>query len=68
KKPKKAPSVKIIIDPDRCEKCTDCVFICPVGVYETGKGGIVIAGPEFCCGKTCKQCVIFCHKKAIAIV
>jgi len=65
--PKKAPSVKITIDPDKCVKCADCVSICPVGVYETKKGEIEPSGLEFCCGETCKQCVTYCHKNAITI-
>lgn len=65
--PKKAPSVKISIDPDKCMKCGDCVSICPVGVYETKKGEIQASGAEFCCGDTCNQCVTYCHTGAITL-
>jgi ferredoxin len=65
--PKKAPSVKITIDPDKCVKCGDCVDICPVGVYETDKGEIKATGVEFCCGDTCDQCVTYCQTGAITV-
>ena len=65
--PKKAPSVKISIDPEKCIKCADCVDICPVGVYEAKKGEIGVSGAEFCCGDSCHQCVTFCQTGAITV-
>lgn len=65
--PKKAPSVKITIDPDKCVKCADCVSLCPVGVYETKKGAIIPSGAEFCCSDTCGQCVSYCQTVAITV-
>ena len=64
---KKAPFVKITIDPDKCVKCADCVSICPVGVYEAKKGEIKPSGVEFCCGDTCNQCVTYCQTNAITV-
>lgn len=63
--PKKVPSVKISIDPEKCIKCADCVDICPVGVYEIKEGEIEVSGAEFCCGDTCNQCLTFCQAGAI---
>jgi len=64
---KKAPSVKMTIDTDKCVKCADCVDLCPVGVFETKKGEIEPSGLEFCCGETCIQCVTYCQAKAISV-
>ena len=33
------PSVKITIDPEKCDGCRDCVLICPLKVYEIQKSG-----------------------------
>ena len=32
---RKMAEAEMVIDPDKCEKCADCVTICPVGVCET---------------------------------
>lgn len=64
---KREPYVKITVDPEKCVKCADCVSICPVGVYGTKGGEIILADPASCCGETCKQCVTFCYKNAIAV-
>ena len=66
-RPKRAPSVRINIDPEKCIKCADCIDICPVGVYEAQKGEIEVSGAEFCCGDTCNQCVTFCQASAITV-
>lgn len=65
--PETHTSVKIIIDPEKCIKCSDCVNICPVGVYKAEKGEIFPATPQFCLGETCRQCVTYCQANAIAI-
>ncbi|MDY7035863.1 MAG: 2Fe-2S iron-sulfur cluster-binding protein [Thermodesulfobacteriota bacterium] len=63
----KVPSVKITIDSAKCTKCSDCIFLCPVGVYETKKGEIKASRVELCCGETCIQCVTYCTENAIKI-
>jgi NAD-dependent dihydropyrimidine dehydrogenase PreA subunit len=65
------PNVKINIDPEKCDGCRDCVFICPLKVFEVRKvGAKAICVPvdiESCCGLTCEQCSIFCRNNAIKI-
>lgn len=66
---KTVPSVRIIIDADKCDGCRDCVDLCPVKVLEVKKvNGSALCVPvdlESCCGLTCLQCAIFCRKSAI---
>lgn len=65
------PSTEIIVDPERCTACRDCVLICPVKALAVkkvdGKGRAVLADPESCCGRTCAQCVTFCPNSAIRL-
>lgn len=65
------PGVRITVDPERCDGCRDCVFVCPMGVYELKKTGdkpvSVPVGVLSCCGESCNQCSIFCKNTAITV-
>jgi NAD-dependent dihydropyrimidine dehydrogenase PreA subunit len=65
------PGVTITIDSERCDGCRDCVFVCPMGVYELKKkGDKPISVPVdilSCCGESCSQCSIFCKNTAIVV-
>lgn len=65
------PSVDIVIDPERCDGCRDCVRLCPVAVYEVqkqkGKAVSVPIDLGSCCGLTCRQCARHCKNLAIMI-
>ena len=67
----RAPLVKIVVDPERCTACRDCVLLCPLKVLEIrkvgGKGMAVVADPGSCCGLTCRQCATFCPSGAIRL-
>lgn len=66
-----ASTIKIVIDPERCNACRDCVLLCPVNVFEiqkvNGRGRSVAADPGSCCGLTCRQCATFCASAAISL-
>jgi NAD-dependent dihydropyrimidine dehydrogenase PreA subunit len=64
-------SVKITVDPQKCDGCRDCVLICPAKVYEIqkrdGRGVSVPVDVAACCGLTCIQCAIYCKNSAIKV-
>ena len=53
------------VDPDKCEACGQCVFICPTGVWEMKDGVASPVKPESCLG--CMGCVGVCPGSAITI-
>ena len=65
------PKVKISVDSEKCDGCRDCVFVCPMKVYELKKqGDKVVSFPvdlNSCCGESCNQCAIFCKNSAIVV-
>lgn len=64
-------TVKISVDPEKCDGCRDCVILCPLKVYEVRKEGKkAVSVPvyiENCCGESCSQCAIFCKNSAIIV-
>lgn len=62
-------SSEIIVDPEKCTACRDCVLICPAKVLDIkkidDKARAVAVDPGSCCGETCAQCVTFCPNGAI---
>lgn len=64
-------TVKITVDPEKCDGCRDCAILCAMKVYELRKeGNKAISVPvhiQNCCGESCNQCAIFCHQSAIKV-
>jgi len=54
-----------IIDQSKCKKCTLCVQICPLDVFEKNDGVIQVAYPEECWH--CRACIIDCPAQAITM-
>ena len=38
---------EVVVDPDKCEGCEECVEVCPVDVYEIQDGKSVPVNAEF---------------------
>lgn len=57
--------LQIIVDKEKCTGCRDCVFICPVEVFEIKEKKAVPVDSESCCGTTCRLCVEYCWRDAI---
>ena len=51
---------------DRCERCGDCVAVCPKGILKTGRGGFpeVDFSPAGC--SFCGDCLVACKGRAMA--
>jgi NAD-dependent dihydropyrimidine dehydrogenase PreA subunit len=68
----KESKIQITVDSERCTRCSDCVFICSMRVWEirkvAGKSEPLPVDINSCCGSTCVQCAMFCQSKAIKIV
>ncbi len=61
-------TIDIRVDEQKCVGCQDCLFICPVRVFEMRKGKAVVVDAESCCGTTCRLCIHYCWKDAITHV
>lgn len=61
-------TVRTAVDENICVGCGDCVFICPVDVYEMRKGKAFPVDVESCCGKSCRLCIEYCWKNAITLI
>ncbi len=55
--------VTIIVDPDACDGCGECVDICPAEVYVIEGGKAVPVNIEEC--TECCSCVEVCPTEAI---
>jgi NAD-dependent dihydropyrimidine dehydrogenase PreA subunit len=56
-------SMQPFISEDLCEKCGECVEVCPYDVFLIEGGNVVVACPEDCI--ECIACVENCPHKAI---
>jgi NAD-dependent dihydropyrimidine dehydrogenase PreA subunit len=53
------------ISEELCEKCGDCVALCPYDVFETETSSIIVAHPEDCI--ECTACAENCPHNAISL-
>jgi NAD-dependent dihydropyrimidine dehydrogenase PreA subunit len=56
---------EVVVDPEKCEGCEECVEVCPVDVYEMVDGKSEPVNAEECLG--CESCVEVCDQEAITV-
>ncbi|MDQ1333279.1 MAG: hypothetical protein QG552_229 [Thermodesulfobacteriota bacterium] len=56
---------EVVVDPEKCEGCEECVEVCPVDVYEIIDDKSVPVNAEECLG--CESCVEVCEHDAITV-
>lgn len=55
----------VIVDPDKCTSCGECIDVCPVEVFEMMDEKSVPVNEEECIG--CESCVEVCEFNAITV-
>ncbi|MCF8144602.1 MAG: 4Fe-4S binding protein [Deltaproteobacteria bacterium] len=56
---------EVVVDPEKCEGCEECVEVCPVDVYEIIDDKSVPVNAEECLG--CESCIEVCEHDAITV-
>jgi len=56
---------EVVVDPEKCEGCEECIEVCPVDVYELVDDKSVPVNAEECLG--CESCVEVCEHEAITV-
>jgi NAD-dependent dihydropyrimidine dehydrogenase PreA subunit len=55
----------IKVDIQKCDECSTCASVCPVGVYEIKEGKSVVVNQDACL--VCRACETQCPKSAITV-
>lgn len=58
--------IEVKIDRDKCNKCLECIEVCPEGVLELVDGWPFHVYIEHC--KQCGTCLNMCPEDAISVV
>jgi NAD-dependent dihydropyrimidine dehydrogenase PreA subunit len=56
---------EVVVDPEKCEGCEECIEVCPVDVYELVDDKSVPVNAEECLG--CESCIEVCEHEAITV-
>lgn len=55
----------IVIDDTKCNRCGECVSICPSEIYKSDEGRITVGNTADC--SNCQSCVSVCEPQAITV-
>ena len=56
---------EVVVDPDKCEGCEECVEVCPADVFEMQDDKSVPVNAEECLG--CESCIEVCDQEAVTV-
>jgi len=56
---------EVVVDPDKCEGCEECIEVCPTDVFEMEDDKSVPVNAEECLG--CESCIEVCDQEAITV-
>ncbi len=56
---------EVVVDPDKCEGCEECIEVCPADVFEMQDDKSVPVNAEECLG--CESCIEVCDQEAVTV-
>ena len=53
------------IDNKKCDRCDECLDVCPTEVFDKENDETIVANPADCLG--CESCIAVCPQEAITL-